>query len=232
MARSGSRFTKPKKANIKGNAVGTERLGGLPPHRDIVRAGQFYYQREGKRKTTIVVSSVSADGYVNAIRAVDQERVKMSPWPILATGPDGLGRHWIFQGHKPWIRPNDVHERDIRDDGYRRSSAYQSMLVVAAGIDDGGDITLRAPEIHPNLTFTVPAHLVDEQFHAQGTWISAKMDLGTINPGRLRGTTTLLGLATDLERQRGEFFLSGGVANRPDYAHPKISVYVPVPVAA
>lgn len=214
MARSGSRFDKPKKANIRGVAVGLERLGGLPPHPDIPRTGQRYWQRAGDRKTTMVVTGVTADGMVRVVRSIDRQRTLISPHPLLATGPDGLGTHWLFCGWLPWLRANDVHDRDIHDHGYRRRSPYRTMVIVSAGPDERGDVELCAPELHPNLRFSQFGHLI--AFHRPGTWLSAHLDLGTFNPGRLRGSLQILGPASEREIARGRYFLGGGQANRPD----------------
>lgn len=210
MGVAGSRWTHHHKT--KGLFVGAQRYG-LPPHPDIARSGQRYTPRTGSHKIPFTVTSVKG-GVVNYIRFTDHVRATIDPHRLLATDAEGMGKHFVFHGFIPTNPDYHVH-----DFGASRNQKIHdpTMARLVGEIDDEGMIEVSLPEIHPKVSFLQHAHLIDDRFlERHGEWLAVRVDLGTFNPGRLRGSFNIVDFADESLAARGEYFMRGGEPNRPD----------------
>lgn len=139
---------------------------GLPPHPARVSAGQrFIARRSRQHRTLTLAGGAGRDGRCRARVECSQQLVWLSAQRLLATRPDGQGRHFQFLGF--------------------RSRRYRTWASITAVGDR--DVALTLPEWHPARHVRLPRRLIPAAASA-GEWLRVGADLSASNAGRLNVT--------------------------------------------
>ena len=161
MGASGSAWIKPKKRRgLRSDAITNA------PHPLTVRSGQRFYSLDRRQNTrvTIKVLRVLEDRAQVQREDVEARKSTLAISRLLATAPDGSGRHYRFVG-------------------YASRAGYATHVYVQ---DSGPAWThIICPEWHPDLPIIVATGALPADLRAPGTWLACRADLGAAVPAHV-----------------------------------------------